>query len=478
MARASCEQRWLCSFVFCCALSASQGVYAQPQPGVPLTPGTFNVDLVNGPIIGSSRVVSLGGAYTALGYGVDNAIITPAAYAARTLWDTRWFEWDATVDYSPGVLLRQVDFINNGKSLLGTNTDLLFVTLGASAMVGDFGFGAIVRMQDYQIGNSARLQQFLANYGLCYAFFQGQLLVGVGGRTVSLTVSNLARNETLGTFTHSGPEAGVILGVADLPYRIGMTVRTAVVATPDHDSSDLPFASPKEVVLPPELQLGVAYQFGNRPLNRRWTNPHDRERDLRNEMLVRRLQRQRAEAEREAAAEGSTALGAGPGWLREPRDPEFLRKEGERIEHEETELQADILRAELRQQDYLRSLSRKYILVSADVLAIGSTADGVGLESFLSQVRQESGKNPSLSFRVGVEGEPIPDRLRLRVGSYLEPSRFMGVRPRLHATMGGDLKLFPFDMFGLVDKFEFRVTATLDVAERYRNFGVSVGIWH
>jgi hypothetical protein len=448
------------------------------QPSGGLTPGTFNVDLVNGPIVGPNRVVSLGGAYTALGYGIDNAVITPAAYAARTLWDTRWFEWDATVDYSPGVLLRQVDFINNGKSLLGTNTDLLFVTLGASAIVGDLGFGAIVRMQDYRIGNAARLTQFLANYGLCYAFLQGQLLVGVGGRTISLTISNLARNETLGTFTHSGPEAGVILGLADRPFRIGVTVRTAVEAKADQHSSDLPFASPRALVLPPELQLGVAYQFGRRPLNRRWINPHDRERVLRNQMLVRRLQRQRVQAAREAAAEGGGAAGATPVWLREPHDPEFLRTEGERMAREEAELQQDIARAQRRHLDKLRSLSRQYILVSADLLAIGATADGVGLESFLSQVRQESGEHPSLSFRVGVEGEPIPDRLRLRVGSYLEPSRFMGVRPRVHATMGSDLRLFAFDVFGLVDKFDFRVTATLDVAERYRNFGVSVGIWH
>jgi hypothetical protein len=473
--RAWGERFWL--FALGCALVASRSVAAQTTGPGGLTPGTFNVDLVNGPIVGPSRVVSLGGAYTALGYGIDNAIITPAAYAARTLWDTRWFEWDVTVDYSPGVLLRQVDFINNGKSLLGTNTDLLFVTLGASATVGNLGFGAIVRMQDYHIGNTARLEQLLANYGLCYAFLQGQLLVGVGARTVSLTLSNLARNETLGTFTHSGPEAGFILGLADMPYRIGLTVRTGVKAKSDQDSGELPFSSPKAVVLPPELQLGVAYQFGNRPLNRRWINPHDRERDLRNEMLVRRLQRQRTQAEREAAAEGGSAARAFPAWLREPHDPEFWRNEGERMAREEAELQADIARAEQRHLEYLRALSRKYILVSADMLAIGATADGVGLESFLSQVRQESGKNASLSFRVGVEGEPIPDRLRLRVGSYLEPSRFMGVRPRLHATMGGDLKLFAFDVFGLVDKFDIRVTATLDVAERYRNFGVSVGIW-
>jgi hypothetical protein len=169
---------------------------------------------------------------------------------------------------------------------------------------------------------------------------------------------------------------------------------------------------------------------------------------------------------------------AQPDWLREPQDPEFRRAEGERIANEEQELQRAIATAERRYDSAIAALSRRYILVSLDLVFVGATDQGVGLEAFLNQERIASGQRPSLAFRVGAEGEPIPNQLRVRLGSYLEPARFTGVHPRLHATVGGDLKLFSFDMFGLVNPFELRLTASLDIAESYRSVGISVGLWH
>jgi hypothetical protein len=444
---------------------------AQP----PLTGQQFNVDLVTGPIVGPNRVISLGGAYTALGYGIDNATITPAAYGARTLWDTRWFEFDVTVDYSPGAL-RRIDFLNTGKSTV-QNSDFLFVTLGASVTLGELGLGGIVRTQNYRIGNYASVALILANYGACYSFLDGQLLVGVALRTATFTLSSLMGGDVLGEFTQSGPEAGAILAFADAPYRIGVAARTPLEAKNTRRvASELPFSAPTAVELPAEVQLGVAYQFGDRPLNLRWINPYDRARALRNAVLTRRLQRQNAQAALERGAQPTAAQG--PWWLAEPKEPAFWRAEGERIVDEEREVQQTIQRAEAEQAAAIRSLSRRYLLVSADLVFIGTIPHGIALESFLSQIRQDSGRHPSLTFRVGLEGEPIPSRFRLRVGSYLEPSRFDDVAPRLHGTLGGDVKLFAFDMFGLVSPFELRLTTTLDIAPRYRNFGVSVGIWH
>jgi hypothetical protein len=249
---------------------------------------------------------------------------------------------------------------------------------------------------------------------------------------------------------------------------------------------------PRSVSLPPEMQVGFAYQLGNRPLNRRWINPHDRQRDLRNEMLARRQERQREQLRQELAdARLRRALDTGPptssrtgsdlddpDWSMEPRDHDFWRAEVDVRMREEQELQQQIALAETRYRSGLRALSRRYLLLSADALVTGTTYQGVGFESFLSQVRQVSGGNPSVGMRVGAEGEPIQNRLKLRVGSYLEPSRFTATSARLHGTMGFDLRLFAWQVFGLVDEFDLRMTAALDLAERYRNFGFSVGVWH
>jgi hypothetical protein len=66
----------------------------------------------------------------------------------------------------------------------------------------------------------------------------------------------------------------------------------------------------------------------------------------------------------------------------------------------------------------------------------------------------------------------------LRIGSYLEPSRFSDVSVRQHFTLGGDLRLFEWDVFGLAPDASWRVTVAGDFAPRYQNLGLSAGLWH
>ena len=131
--------------------------------------------------------------------------------------------------------------------------------------------------------------------------------------------------------------------------------------------------------------------------------------------------------------------------------------------------------AEERERE-VRALSRRYLLFSADAIAVGPTPDGVGLESFLSQQRQTSGKHTTFGFRFGIEGEPIAYWVQMRAGTYLEPSRFAGVGYRVHGTLGADVRLFSWDFFGLIDEFTLRAGAAADVAERYLNAGVGIGL--
>jgi hypothetical protein len=126
----------------------------------------------------------------------------------------------------------------------------------------------------------------------------------------------------------------------------------------------------------------------------------------------------------------------------------------------------------------VRGFSRRYLLISTELFLIGPIDDGVGLESFLQQRRQTSGEYVSLGARAGVEGEPIAGYVKMRAGTYLEPSRFAGVGYRVHGTLGTEIRLFSWDLFGLLDEFTFRAGATVDVAERYLNVGFGFGFWH
>ncbi len=70
------------------------------------------------------------------------------------------------------------------------------------------------------------------------------------------------------------------------------------------------------------------------------------------------------------------------------------------------------------------------------------------------------------------EYEWKPGRLRLRGGTYWEPSRFDGVDGRLHYTFGAELALFQFPLLG---EHRLDLSFTGDVAARYRNVGISIG---
>jgi hypothetical protein len=55
-------------------------------------------------------------------------------------------------------------------------------------------------------------------------------------------------------------------------------------------------------------------------------------------------------------------------------------------------------------------------------------ADAVGIESFLTQRVERSGRSTTVSPRIGVETEPWVNVFILRAGSYYEPSAFPPAR--------------------------------------------------
>lgn len=115
------------------------------------------------------------------------------------------------------------------------------------------------------------------------------------------------------------------------------------------------------------------------------------------------------------------------------------------------------------------------LTLATDLVITGPTGNGYGIEAFGMQQLQRSGKAVAVSLRGGAEYEWLPGRLRLRGGTYWEPSRFDGVAGRLHLTLGAELAIFEFHLFGLR---RLRLAFTGDAASRYRNVGVSIGFWH
>ena len=111
-----------------------------------------------------------------------------------------------------------------------------------------------------------------------------------------------------------------------------------------------------------------------------------------------------------------------------------------------------------------------YLLVAGDLILTGPTANAIGIESFLAQQYRRAGRQPTLGVRLGAESEVISNRLRLRAGSYWEPSRYKRTVGRLHGTAGAEVRV----NWG----WDWRIDFALDVADGYLNYGFGVGFWH
>ncbi|HMI90020.1 MAG TPA: hypothetical protein VK509_01595, partial [Polyangiales bacterium] len=197
---------------FCLSLAAT-GHAQEPRP--PLSGSNFDIDVVTGPVLGAGRIVGIGGAYTALASSVEAAGWNPAAYAARGLWETDWFEWDLTGSLVPRTI-KNSDFDNNGESGF-IYDDFVFGAVGIGARFGAVGLGALVNVQAYQIGSSADLSLAVVSYGGGYGLLDGQLVLGAGLRTAVLSLSDRRSGEPLVEFAGSAPEAGAVLRLADRP---------------------------------------------------------------------------------------------------------------------------------------------------------------------------------------------------------------------------------------------------------------------
>lgn len=443
----------------------------------------FAIDAVTTPVLASSRIVGMSGAFTSLAEGIDGVPFNPAAYAARAPWELDRWEWDLSASLSFPGAFASVDLFNHGRGRgLGVG-DAYTLGLGGRLQFADLGLGLLFNSWTFSTRDvAATVDVTTIHFGAGYALFEGQLVLGVGARSNDMDI--LSAGESLVSFNGLGAEVGALLRVTKWPLRVGVALRTPVDAriVPDPEMDTIPqevagFVLPRSVALPWEIQAGVAFQFGPRPINM----PSFRVKDIAGARM-RAYELERCERERQQVLVELRARGEPPPELRCPdlairaRDASWRAQERERRIEAREEAQA----LEDRHEDTLYALMeevyesrpRRYLLVSLDLLVQGPTPDGVGIDAFLLQERRSRGARWYGGFRLGAEGEPLHDRLKVRGGTYLEPGRYAGVRPRLHGTFGFDVRLFA--LWGIDIKAGF----TIDGARHYVNWGVGVGIWH
>ncbi len=433
---------------------------ASPDPqGSKITTSKYNVDMFDGPVLSSSRVTALAGAYVPLADGVEGLVVNPAAPAVRAPYSYSHFDYDVSLGFTFPSALAATDFDNNGTTGF-TYQKFVFFTMGALVQIGQWGFGANIDARTYDLeqeaapGKPLSVRLFHAHASLARNFFDAQLVVGLGFRFAGLDLTTTEGSTTTSLLSMLGfaGEIGAVLAPHAWPFRLGFTARSPVSGGVDPNSAAKPDASgelflagkylPERVSLPWEIELGGAWQLG-RPINPPWVDP-----------------RQVSEAEVNAATVGQQAAEHG-----DPTDKKRWKR-------------AEVVRRMLKAR--YESLPRERLLVVAALKISGPVDDAVGVESFLAQVVDRSGRHTSFTPRLGLEGEPLGYYLQLRLGTYLEPTRFdVNDGPRLHGTFGFDVRVLTWDVFGLFDEGTgFRVGGMVDGARRYFGWGLTAGIFH
>jgi hypothetical protein len=393
---------------------------------------TTSIDTARSPLTGSTRRIGLGGAFVALGDDTEGVAINPASVALRLPYSWTWWDYGFGVDFSVGAWLPKNDLYNQGTEGGSGKSSALFGSLAAILYAGHFGVGAAAEAQSNAASRPQEDQgvarNFSANFGMvhssaAYGFLDNQLLIGVGGRFVGMSFDTRSSSSALST-AGAGYTAGVTYKPAAHQYRVAVAYKSRIRAEVPGDVGQAP--SPVEV--PWELALGFTYQFGKRVMNPRFVSVDE----------VARI----------------AAGGAKPS-------------------------KADRERAERQLFEDYQGRQRRYVLVATELLVVQGNGDHVGVERLWTERGTASAARPVILPRLGVEAEVVPHVLRLRAGSYYEAER-VNLKPvRIHGTGGLDVRLFRWNVFGLVKPFDYwQLSVAADVARAYLNTSFSIGFWH
>lgn len=457
------------AFFACMALTALARTARAAGPlgpeGAPIQTSAYGVDLYQGPVLATTRITGLAGAFTAIAEGTEGIAWNPTAASVRPAFSTTRDDYDLTVGVTLPASVTGTDFDNDGGTGF-TYDRFVWTTFGGILQHGPLGFGVIASFQNYEIGMPGTVPLVLPSNGetvtsviirmlrfdpvVSYAIMDEQLHFGVGLRVASffgVGATSPSEGESAERLLMSANTAGAQTGLLWAPrsasMRVGFTARTPAVPIGELEGRIPPNAEgdrvvgtlflPNRLELPWEVEGGVAVQLWRRHFNLRWADEDE-------------VPAEEAEPYRRTSKNGQRETT----WRGARR----------------------LLKARYA------ALPRERVLLTSSVLVSGSVKNAVGVEPMLSRTVRRSGERASLTVRAGVEAEVVPTLLVLRGGSYLEPTRFRSGKQRLHGTAGFDLRVLESTVFGLYDEgTRFRLSGAVDAARDYFGWSLGAGLF-
>lgn len=412
--------RWLAALACAAVVGATQPAWAQEEE--PVEPRPERLYFNASTLLGSARVVGLGGAYVGIAEGAAGFPSNLAALSHRAPGLER--DWDVGVTLSwldlpfTGTQRRDVD--NDGEPDESVESRQLLGALLLQYKRFGIGFSWRNSRAAYCItaaceGEGERLRVSLTQSVLAgsVAFGQDDFILSLGLFAAQASFSQLGDESW--RYGDTGVAVDMLYRPHGRPYRIGVSVRPEVVAGWRREEGQVPFIAGRQlysaVVAPAVLSLGASWRLGEG---------------------AHRYNRLSPAARRQLLVEGDAL----PVPEEEPKDVPVGRW-----------------------------------LITAQVDLVSGVDNAVAARSFASTAEPEFvGGTSTIQPRVGTEWDALPGLLRLRAGTWLEPSPFRDRMPRPHVTGG-------FELFVLRYWEDWALTASFDVARRYSNIGVSIGFW-
>ncbi|MFP2908751.1 hypothetical protein ACLESD_27620 [Pyxidicoccus sp. 3LFB2] len=409
--------------VLLCAAVLTVAPAARAQEEEPTGPRPERLYFNTGSLLGSARVVALGGAYVGIAEGAAGFPSNLSALAHRG--PALEKDWDLGVTLSwldlPFTGGRKRDIDNDGRP--DESEDSRQLLGGLLLQYKRFGMGFALRNSVVTYcatvtcsGDSERIRVSLTQSVLAgaVAFGQDDFILALGLYAAQASFRLSSGGEEL-RYGDTGVEVDMLYRPHGRAWRLGVTVRPEVVADWRQEDEQAPVLAGRTlfgaVVAPAVLSLGASWRFGEGS---------------------ERYNRLSPAARRQLLVEGDAL----PVPEEEPKGAPAGRW-----------------------------------LLSAQVDLISGVDNAVPVRSFASTGEAESvGSTSEFAPRLGVEHDTVPGMIRLRAGVYGEPSPFDGRPARPHVTGG-------FEVFVLRYWEDWALTASFDLARRYTNVGLSVGFW-
>lgn len=409
--------RALTLLTFVSVLAGAPGAWAQDEP--PLEPRQERLYLNTGVLMGSTRMVAMGGAFAGIAEGTAGFASNLATLAHRAPHLEK--DWDVGFTLSlldvPLSNRRRQDLDNDGLADEAPRTRQYL--LGLLLQYKHFGLGTFLRNRtvSYCATEACRPEDYI-QVAVTHSALAGAVAFGQDDFIVSLGIyaaqAVFSHHDEDWNYGGTGLSLDLLFRPHGRPYRVGISVRPEVVGGWRAEDDQLPVLAGRPiysgVASPAVLSLGASYRFGEG---------------------AERYNRLSPAARRQLLAEGDPNV--------PPEEP----------------VDAPV----------------GTFLVSGQVDFISSVERAVALRSVASFSEPEAvGSTVLLQPRIGAEHDTWPGRVRTRLGVFVEPSPFEGQVPRPHLTGGFEVFLFRYWE-------DWAFSAAFDLSRRYTNVGFSVGFW-